>query len=415
MKTKLLLLVNILLITALNAQWVPSTFPVNFTTFDQVDFVSKDTVWGAEQNGIVVSFDGGKSFIRQNDMAITAISHIFNAGGELYMVSNSIRKSADFGVTWTTIPIKTVVGDTIYRASIYQAHIFKNGHGYALGATNNKYRLFNTDNYGLNWVEADSSKVLIPDFSNGISSIFKTKQYCFDSSCITWNTREKNKFWIFDSYGSEVKELDFTASISADIRSYAFSDLDNGLIITTDRNCYLFSAGSSNLILKGEAPATVAMDFARSFLSTRSFYILGNPSAPGSFISRDSGSTWNPIEENYRHMFIKMYSDSIGISSVNSTSEAKVRSFEALFSSISKLNQVNLTFRLYPNPTNHEINLSGVLAQDINEVSLYNLQGKLIQRFEPNLKLSVAGIPSGIYLLKISTQNSIGFVKLVKE
>jgi hypothetical protein len=70
---------------------------------------------------------------------------------------------------------------------------------------------------------------------------------------------------------------------------------------------------------------------------------------------------------------------------------------------------------LFPNPTNHEINLSGVLAQDINEVSLYNLQGKLIQSFEPNLKLSVEGIPTGIYLLKVSTQNGIGFVKLVKE
>jgi CubicO group peptidase (beta-lactamase class C family) len=71
--------------------------------------------------------------------------------------------------------------------------------------------------------------------------------------------------------------------------------------------------------------------------------------------------------------------------------------------------------KLYPNPTSFEINLNGVLAHELSEVSLYNLQGGLIQSFEPNLKLSVAGIPSGIYLLKISTQNSIGFVKLVKE
>ena len=70
---------------------------------------------------------------------------------------------------------------------------------------------------------------------------------------------------------------------------------------------------------------------------------------------------------------------------------------------------------LFPNPTSHEINLSGVLAQHINEVSLFNLQGTLIQSFEPNLKLNIEGVESGIYLLKVSTQNGIGFVKLVKE
>jgi CubicO group peptidase (beta-lactamase class C family) len=71
--------------------------------------------------------------------------------------------------------------------------------------------------------------------------------------------------------------------------------------------------------------------------------------------------------------------------------------------------------KLYPNPSSHEINLSGVLAHELKEVTLYNLQGKLIQSFEPNLKLSMEGFSSGIYLLKVSTQNGIGFVKLVKD
>jgi len=71
--------------------------------------------------------------------------------------------------------------------------------------------------------------------------------------------------------------------------------------------------------------------------------------------------------------------------------------------------------KLYPNPTSHEINLSGVLAHELKEVTLFNLQGKLIQSFEPNLKLNIEGVESGIYLLKVSTQNGIGFVKLVKE
>ncbi|MFY8189589.1 MAG: serine hydrolase, partial [Bacteroidia bacterium] len=74
-----------------------------------------------------------------------------------------------------------------------------------------------------------------------------------------------------------------------------------------------------------------------------------------------------------------------------------------------------IKLQLYPNPTNHEINLSGVLAHELKEVTLFNLQGKLIQSFEPNLKLNIEGVESGIYLLKVSTQNGFGFVKLVKE
>lgn len=397
------------------AQWVSSTYPIGFSSFDQLDFISKDTVWGTEFNGVVISYDGGKSFKRQNEMIVNNVSHIFNTNGHLFVVSNVLRKSTDLGITWMQVPIKNALGDTIYKSNIYQAHIFKNGNGFALGATNNSYRVFNTNNFGVNWVELDSSQINIPNFSNGVSPLFKGKQYCFDSSCITWNVREKNKFWVFNSFGVQTLEIDLNASISSDIRSFAFSDLHNGLIVTTDRNCYSYKGSSQSIELKSTAPASVAMDFAKSTNYLRSFFIIGNPSSPGSFITRDSGATWLPIEESHRHSFIKMFSDSIGISSINATNEPKVKSFEPLFTGIFNLVNRNQVFNLFPNPSRNEVELSGVLAHELQELSLFSLDGSLVQRFEPSLKLNLSAIQTGVYVLRISTQNAIGFLKVVKE
>lgn len=71
--------------------------------------------------------------------------------------------------------------------------------------------------------------------------------------------------------------------------------------------------------------------------------------------------------------------------------------------------------KLFPNPTHNDIELSGILDNELKEITLYNLQGLLIHSFEPKLKLSLEGIPRGIYLIKVSTQNATGFMKFVKE
>jgi hypothetical protein len=70
---------------------------------------------------------------------------------------------------------------------------------------------------------------------------------------------------------------------------------------------------------------------------------------------------------------------------------------------------------LFPNPTHNDIELSGIIVNELKEIALYNLQGILVQSLEPKLKLNLEGIPRGIYLLKVSTQNGSGFMKFVKE
>lgn len=71
--------------------------------------------------------------------------------------------------------------------------------------------------------------------------------------------------------------------------------------------------------------------------------------------------------------------------------------------------------QLFPNPAKHQLTISGVLTNEIKDLVLYNLHGVLLKRFEPNTILDIADIASGVYLIKIETQNTIDFLKLVKD
>lgn len=77
--------------------------------------------------------------------------------------------------------------------------------------------------------------------------------------------------------------------------------------------------------------------------------------------------------------------------------------------------ELTQNIQLFPNPATHQLSISGVSANEIKDLALYNLQGVLLKRFEPNTILDITDIASGVYLIKIETQNTIDFLKLVKD
>lgn len=61
-------------------------------------------------------------------------------------------------------------------------------------------------------------------------------------------------------------------------------------------------------------------------------------------------------------------------------------------------------FRLYPNPTSHVINLEGPTEQ-LNQVLLYTVSGKLIRALRPQPYYSLQELPAGFYLLQLHYHN----------
>ena len=69
---------------------------------------------------------------------------------------------------------------------------------------------------------------------------------------------------------------------------------------------------------------------------------------------------------------------------------------------------------LYTNPTTDLLNLE-VQNDEITQVDLMNLPGEIINTIEGNtIALDVSGLPSGIYLLQIQTQNWAAHSRFVK-
>jgi len=69
---------------------------------------------------------------------------------------------------------------------------------------------------------------------------------------------------------------------------------------------------------------------------------------------------------------------------------------------------------LYPNPAHQTFSIRAPVA--INSIRLYDIAGKLVRVYnhiEGNNKLSLAGVPAGVYLVKIQTQDNHTTRKLI--
>ena len=73
---------------------------------------------------------------------------------------------------------------------------------------------------------------------------------------------------------------------------------------------------------------------------------------------------------------------------------------------------VNMNISVFPNPTTDFVTI--VTAQQIDTVEVYNLLGKLLF-IAANKKIEFKPLDSGIYLLKINTQNGTSTKRIVKK
>ena len=82
-------------------------------------------------------------------------------------------------------------------------------------------------------------------------------------------------------------------------------------------------------------------------------------------------------------------------------------------------NAGTLALQVYPNPATNGITLE--LADPLGAVSvgLFDLTGRLVVdqsfRHRERLSISLAGVPPGVYLLKVSADEETSMVKVVKH
>ena len=76
-------------------------------------------------------------------------------------------------------------------------------------------------------------------------------------------------------------------------------------------------------------------------------------------------------------------------------------------------------FLVYPNPAKEVITLNGLNGIDVEQITVYNLEGKELKRFDeisgPALDMDVEMFETGVYYIKVSYNGTEETVKFVKE
>ena len=73
----------------------------------------------------------------------------------------------------------------------------------------------------------------------------------------------------------------------------------------------------------------------------------------------------------------------------------------------------NLELTPYPNPTTGMVTFS--TSEKISSIELYNLTGQIVGTFTNTKTMDLSPFPSGVYMVKITSNQEVGMVKLIKE
>lgn len=76
---------------------------------------------------------------------------------------------------------------------------------------------------------------------------------------------------------------------------------------------------------------------------------------------------------------------------------------------------INDSFKMHPNPSKNNFELSSNENIIINEVNVYSLQGQLIKAFKNQNQYNVSDLAKGIYMVKINTGEGLASKKLIVE
>jgi len=202
-------------------------------------------------------------------------------------------------------------------------------------------------------------------------------------------------------------------------------------VTTTPGYTYIWSNGdTTNTIIYTNSSgkySVVAIQNGECYAESQEFYIIEHPFPDVSVIQQVTtlmavaGNTYQWLDCNSNHTPISGANEVSFTPVQNGMYAVKVISPEgctdtsACFTinkvSINKID-LNQLISIYPNPAKDEITIQS--AVDIQSVRILDLQGKELLR-ENTDKISISALPTGVYLIEITTPKGVGTKKFLKE
>lgn len=409
-----------------NAQmWLPqaTNFPVS-AGVDEISIVNENVVWinaydgsGAGQylKEVAVTTNGGSSWTARTITNIPSAALISDLAGvdanTAYVVTapttsntslNGIWKTVDGGVNWTKFS-----GNVFNSSMSFANHIYfwDENNGYCGGdPVNGKFEMYKTSDGGATWNAITTAPAPLNDDEftyTGVKEVLGDNIWLGTSlGRILKSTDRGNTWTVWASPAT-----DFGGVISeGSSASFAFSDENNGLLITDDNGVvFLFatSNGGENWDDLFPVGNWYPGDIAYVPGTEKTFVSSGiNATIPmGSSYSTDGGSTWIDIdfdEQRGELAFLNGTTGWCGQFSDGPGGTTGIMKFDGDLSDMAVTDVLAKTnLQAYPVPARDVLNFSA--KKEILQVSLIDTTGKVVNQTK-GTKVNVSSLPAGVYI-----------------
>ena len=68
--------------------------------------------------------------------------------------------------------------------------------------------------------------------------------------------------------------------------------------------------------------------------------------------------------------------------------------------------------KVYPNPVRDELHVDGC---EVRQAELIDMMGRSVRRWQGGNRMSVAGLPSGVYMLRVRTDEGVAVKRVAIE
>lgn len=354
------------------------------------------------------SFSAPRSFLKSSD-------------GTLYLGDDrGIRISFDGGVTWWTYwenPNQGVtyvnglieLGDGTLFACLYNAHTYHIGvmrstdHGYSwepVGLDENYLISFAKSPDGTVYAGCDG-------YNNDEDvGVFRTEDNGETWEMLNGGFRV-NSIVIDDNDNVYIAQIDFQGLYRSNDGGYNYENISSGMdYIQTG-----LSLLPDGYMLSYEYNGSVF--FGKMFVSRESVYtpfeldVIAEPSdggvanGSGTYLFGERAHLMATANEDYQFVgWTNQEGDTISTDPEYFHMVARGGQITAHFVSIEAVEETeNKAFTLWPNPAFQTVFIDGVEAAEVN---VYNALGQVVKTVQDTNEISVAGLPEGVYLLKVT-------------
>ncbi|HOV11910.1 MAG TPA: YCF48-related protein [Bacteroidales bacterium] len=406
MKKNSLFIVTLCIINLTNAQWVSQTSNTS-KNLRAVLFLNTEKGFVVGDSGVILkTMNGGIVWSVQPSFTPNDLKSIFFADSNIgYTVGQygRIYKTTNGGDNWSSF-----TGDTTYDFN--SVHFISADTGYIVGTHGDNGIILKTVNGGANW--------LPQSFSYGQTTVLYSVHFGNSNygSAVGYYYNPYNFYPLILITADGGNTWSPKYPIGKPLKSVFFLNADTSYAVG-------WSDGSHPTILKttdGWNASNTQYYSANRSLSSVYFPVIDTGYAVGSsgtiLQTTDGGSNWNlqPSNTNIELSSVFFLTSSIGYASgasgtiLKTTDGGIITNAENIFSLDSEI-------EVFPNPAKDMVEIR---TQPKSLIEIINIYGQLISATnttETNSILDLSKFSSGIYFIRIKTNNLITIKRLIKE